>query len=270
MSLPDQAPVPKAPTTHSAKIAIIGGTGVYDWPNLSEIRLTSKTPMETPYGLTSAVIKLGNIASHPVAFLPRHGDKHQIPPHRINYRANLYALQQLGVEQVIALNAVGGIAPETLNAPTLVIPDQVIDYTHGRISTFFDQPGDPFNHIDFTEPFDASLRAALMAAAKVTPLPCIPTGTYGCTQGPRLESRAEIQRLERDGCSVVGMTAMPEAALARELEMAYASLCITVNPAAGKSDALITMAEIQACMAEGLRGAVQLVEAYFGIGAQAS
>lgn len=201
-------------------IAIIAGSG-FDAASLSALDLD----IETPWGTASA---RPLAAQDGTLVLPRHGEPHQLAPHAINYRANLWLLHQLGIDRVIALNTVGGIAA-TPGPGGLVVPRQLIDYTWGRESTFAD--AERLLHVDFTEPYDATLRAALLAAAGGT---AHDGGVYGCTQGPRLETAAEIDRLERDGATIVGMTGMPEAVLARELEIRYAALCLVVNPAAGR------------------------------------
>ncbi len=229
--------------------AIIGGTGLCHWPELEHVALYEES---TPYGVPSAPIKVGLWQGVRIAFLPRHGEAHTVPPHAINYRANVFALKQLGAASVIGINAVGGIHAEMLAAAHLVVPDQLIDYSSGRTSSFFDKPGDPLNHIDFTEPYDERVRVAIKEAIEACGFAYSSTGTYACTQGPRLETKAEIRRLEQDGCDIVGMTGMPEAALAREAALRYASLCIVVNPAAGKSNQLITLDEIKKAMAMGV------------------
>jgi len=202
-------------------IGLIGGTGFTDFEDFE--RSATLTPT-TPYG--EVYLEQGTLAGKPLVFLPRHGHPPQIPPHKINYRANIQALADLEVDGIIAINAVGGVDP-ALPVPSLVIPDQMIDYTWGRAHTFFD---DAIHHIDFTDPFDPALRQALMEAASAD---VVGSGTYGCTQGPRLETAAEIKMLRSDGCDIVGMTAMPEAALARERNLPYASCCVVVNPGAG-------------------------------------
>lgn len=237
-------------------LAIIGGTGLYQWQELTTRRAAS---IETPYGNPSAPIMMGQWLGKQVAFLPRHGKTHELPPHAINYCANLYALHTLGAQKIVSINAVGGIHKNTLSPPHLVIPNQIIDYTHGRIASFFNVSGDPMKHIDFTDPFCEQLRRHLIRAAQSVGACFSDTGTYGCTQGPRLESRAEIIRMERDGCDIVGMTGMPEACLARELDIHYASLSIVVNPAAGKTQNLIELAVIQDNMTKGVRKVKQII-----------
>ncbi|WP_101759608.1 S-methyl-5'-thioinosine phosphorylase [Oceanicoccus sp. KOV_DT_Chl] len=232
-------------------LAIIGGTGLNDFQQGATVgeRLT-------PYGETSAAIIQTQLNGRDVVFLARHGSPHRIPPHKVNYRANLWALKQLGVDRVLAVNAVGGIHP-SMPAGAIVIPDQLVDYSYDREHTFFDGVaiGDQaaaLEHVDFSYPYSASLRQALLSAAEHIGLAVSDKAVYAVTQGPRLETAAEINRLERDGCDIVGMTAMPEAVLARELGIDYASICLVVNPAAGRSSTLITMDDIHRVIASGM------------------
>ncbi len=212
-------------------LAIIGGTGLARLGGLQDAR---REIVRTPYGDPSCALTFGHINGVPIVFLARHGYGHTIAPHEINYRANIWALQEIGVERVIAVATVGGIRGDC--APgALVVPNQIIDYTSGRHGTYFEGAEQPVTHIDFTEPYDAETRQRLIDAALRTQRPLIDGATYGCTQGPRLETAAEIVRLERDGCCIVGMTGMPEAALARELQLPYAALCVVANHAAGKA-----------------------------------
>lgn len=223
-------------------LAIIGGTGVYDWPGLE---LESELRPHTPWGETSDVIYRGLWRGRRLAFLARHGAEHRIAPHEVNYRANLWALQQAGAKRVLGINAVGGIGPAFAPA-TLALPDQLIDYTWGRASTFHDRQG-AVPHAEFAEPYSASLRNALIEAAGAARVSLINGGCYGATQGPRLETRAEIRRMQRDGCDLVGMTGMPEAALARELGLDYCCLALVANWAAGcGDDAPISMQQVTA------------------------
>jgi 5'-methylthioadenosine phosphorylase/5'-methylthioinosine phosphorylase len=203
------------------------------------------------------------MAGHEVIFLARHGPPAApaIPPHRVNYRANLWALREAGVEHVLAINAVGGIAPAA-GPGRLVLPDQLIDYTWGREHTYTGDSRFPLQHVEFTAPFSPALRERLLAAARAAGLDVMPAATYGVTQGPRLETAAEIDRLERDGCHVVGMTAMPEAGLARELDLSYAMCCVVVNRAAGRVPAGSTIhAQIAASLAEGMADTGALISA---------
>lgn len=226
-------------TKQLAKVAVIGGSGFYDFPDLENAKSVT---IETSYD-SAVQVAIGKIGSTSVAFMPRHGSDHRIPPHLINYRANIWALKSLGVEFVFALNAVGGIA-ESMGPGSLVVPDQIIDYTFARQHTYAEVLSDALNHVDFTEPFSQKLRSILLNCAHGLGLKVVTPAVYGCTQGPRLESAAEVRRCRRDGCDLLGMTAMPEAALARELDMQYASLCTVVNWAAGLTGAPITLAEI--------------------------
>lgn len=213
-------------------LAIIGGTGLNQLANL---KITHRQVMRTPYGEPSAPITFGTIGEHEVMFIARHGYGHTIPPHLVNYRANLWALRDQGAQRVIAVASVGGIRAD-LTPGTLVIPHQIMDYTHGRAHTFYDGREQSVTHIDFTHPYDLALRADLLAAARQAGEPCVDGGVYAALQGPRLETAAEIDRYERDGADMVGMTGMPEAALARELGLAYAAIAVVVNPAAGRGD----------------------------------
>lgn len=228
-------------------IAVIGGTGLNALTDKAEV-VGSR---ETPYGQTSADLLQTVSGGKKLIFLARHGQPHVIAPHKINYRANLWALQAVGVKSVIAVNAVGGIAVH-LPAGTLCLPDQIIDYTYGREQTFYEGGDLGLEHIDFSYPFSSHLRKVLIDAAKQIAMPLVSSGVYAVTQGPRLETAAEINRLEKDGCDMVGMTAMPEAALARELAIDYVSVCLVVNPAAGRSDQLITMADIHRVVDTGM------------------
>jgi 5'-methylthioinosine phosphorylase len=210
-------------------LAIIGGSGLGQLANLSGAR---REVVRTPYGEPSGPITFGQLGGQDVAFLARHGYGHTIAPHEINYRANAWALQHVGVQQIVAIATVGGIRPD-LVAGKLLLPDQIIDYTWGRPSTFFEGDDQAVTHIDFTHPYDETLRQRIALAAQKISLPISLGGTYGCTQGPRLETAAEIRRMGRDGCDIVGMTGMPEASLARELNLAYASIGVVANAAAG-------------------------------------
>lgn len=210
-------------------LAIIGGSGL---TRLESLEITRKEVRHTPFGEPSAPFTYGRLEGREVVFLPRHGAGHTIPPHRINYRANIWALHHIGVERVIGVAAVGGITQEM--APgRLVVPDQIIDYTYGREHTFFEQDLTEVTHVDFTDPYCPELREALVHGGALAKVGVVDHGTYGATQGPRLESRAEVSRLERDGCDLVGMTGMPEAALAAELGLEYACIAVSVNWAAG-------------------------------------
>ena len=245
-------------STHpSIDLAVIGGSGLYKFPGLEN---ASRHALETPFGATSGDVVLGDFAGKRVAFLARHGESHSLPPHRVNYRANLWALHQLGVRTVIGVNAVGGIRAD-MGPRAIVVPDQLIDYTHGRTTSFCDIDGAEVNHIDFSVPYTAALRHCLLQAARKAGIAVIDGGCYGATQGPRLETRAEIARMRRDGCDLVGMTGMPEAALARELGLAYACLALVANYAAGCGDeAEISIEEIFAHLAAATAEVPRLLE----------
>ncbi|WP_295445895.1 S-methyl-5'-thioinosine phosphorylase [uncultured Thiodictyon sp.] len=226
-------------------LAVIGGSG---FQRLGGLEVVSTEQPETPFGPVSAPLVRGELAGRSVLFLARHGAGHRLAPHRVNYRANLWALRACGARQVVGLAAVGGITA-AYGPRVFALPDQIIDYTYAREHTFHDGESHPVHHVDFTEPYCAQLRGALRAACELAGVPATPTATYGATQGPRLETAAEIVRMERDGCDLVGMTGMPEAVLARELDLNYASLAFVVNWAAGKGEGAITMAEIEGHLA---------------------
>lgn len=238
------------------KIAIIGGTGM---TSINNLEIVGREIVHTNYGEPSGPITCGKLAGHEVLFLARHGYGHTIPPHKINYRANIAALKDAGVEKIIAINAVGGITPKMV-PEALVIPDQIIDYTWSRTNTFFEEGLEQVVHIDFTNPYCEELRKQIMKASATCGIKVIKRGTYAATQGPRLETTAEIKRLENDGCDLVGMTGMPEAALARELELCYASICVVANMAAGKGSAEITMEEIDKNLQQGMADVRNLLE----------
>jgi len=239
-------------------LAIIGGTGL---TQLSDLTIIKREQLNTPYGAPSAEFVTGELNGSRIIFLARHGNPHTIAPHKINYRANIWGLKQLGVTQIIAVAAVGGITSEMAPAH-IAIPDQIIDYSYGRLHTFFDD--EVVQHIDFTYPYNQNLRARLISAAAKADIKISPLGTYGCTQGPRLETTAEIQRMERDGCDLVGMTGMPEAALAKELDMDYAAISVVANWAAGKSQGEITMEEIERHLHKGMANTAELLKAFVG------
>lgn len=224
-------------------LAIIGGSGL---TQLSNLDVTHRKAVRTPYGEPSGALTFGKICGREVVFLARHGYGHTIPPHEVNYRANIWALQQEGVKRVISVASVGGIRAD-LGPGTLVVPNQIIDYTWGRSSTFFESGDMPVNHVDFTLPYTESLRQAILTAARQCKEQVVDGAVYVATQGPRLETAAEIERYERDGGHIVGMTGMPEAVLARELELEYATIAVVVNHAAGKGDSVrgIQFAEIE-------------------------
>jgi 5'-methylthioinosine phosphorylase len=244
--------------------AIFGGSGL---TSLSNLVVTRREVMRTPYGEPSGSLTFGTLGGRDVVFLPRHGHGHTIPPHQVNYRANLWAVREAKVEGVLAITSVGGVR-EAFGPGALVVPDQVIDYTHSRAHTFFDGPdshiGEPVSHIDFTWPYAAGLRIRLLAAARRAGTIVHDGGVYGATQGPRLESAAEIRRLARDGCDLVGMTGMPEASLARELGLDYACLSVVVNHAAGigESAQAIPVEQLGAVMAKSMAQVHRILEEF--------
>jgi 5'-methylthioadenosine phosphorylase len=213
-------------------LAIIGGTGL---DQLGNLKISHRQVIRTPYGEPSGALTFGTINQHEVMFLARHGYGHTIPPHEVNYRANLWALYEQGAKRVIAVASVGGIRADLIPGE-IVIPDQILDYTYGRPFTFFDGHERPVIHIDFTLPYSLLLRKQIFTAAEKANVKCFDGGVYAATQGPRLETKAEINRLERDGADMVGMTGMPEAALARELGLSYAAIAVVVNYAAGRGN----------------------------------
>ncbi len=241
--------------------AIIGGSGL---AKLSTLEAPRRQVMRTPYGEPSGALTFGRVAGAEVVFLARHGYGHTLAPHEINYRANLWALRELKVEGVVSVATVGGIRSD-IGPGTLVVPDQIIDYSHSRKATFFEGSEMPVIHVDFTEPYTPALRQRLLAAAAACGEAVIDGGVYACTQGPRLETAAEIERIARDGGDMVGMTGMPEAVLAREAELAYATLGVVVNHAAGRGDSKheIKLEELEEVMRETMTRAVRIVNSFF-------
>jgi len=231
-----------------SEIAIIGGSG---FTHLKALEITRREVVHTPFGEPSAPMTHGLLDGQPVVFLPRHGPGHTIPPHKINYRANIWALYNAGVSQVIAIAAVGGIS-EDMAPGMLVIPDQIIDYTYARPQTFFENDLAQVTHIDFTWPYCTDVSEALVSGAQAAGVKHVVGATYGAAQGPRLETAMEIQRMEQDGCNIVGMTGMPETSLAREIGLCYASCALVVNWAAGKSERPITLQDIEHNLNEGM------------------
>ena len=241
-------------------LAVIGGTGVYALGELADVEAFQP---DTAYGVPSGPIRVGTYAGKRVAFLARHGEGHSLPPHKINYRANLAALKAIGASRVLAMNTVGGITAQC-GPRVLACPDQLIDYTWGRISTLCEEPGTEVLHVDFGDPYTPSLRADVIAAAKQAGVALVDAGCYGATQGPRLETKAEIARMRRDGCDLVGMTGMPEAGLARELGLDYACLAIVANWAAGAGpdvDEVITLQDVLDNVAAAMDDAARLLRA---------
>ncbi len=225
--------------------AIIGGTGLNSLAGLEHVQEFSQRTAWSAYPVT---VYRGNYAGQDVLFLPRHGVGHRLPPHRVNYRANIDVLKQMGATQVVGVAAVGGIRDD-LGPAEIALPHDIIDYTWGREHSYCDEEGDDVLHIEFAPPYDEALRESLKAAAGADGI--IDRAVLGVTQGPRLESAAEVERLRRDGCDMVGMTAMPEAALAREAELGYATLAVVVNWAAGIGEGAIH-AEIEQSIAAGM------------------
>ncbi len=243
---------------HKIKIAIIGGSGLSHLKGLENVR---REVGRTPYGDPSAPLTIGTLGDNEVIFLPRHGMSHQIPPHQVNYRANIWVLKSMGVERVYAVGATGSIDP-ALKPRDIVIPTQLIDYTYAREQTFYDGSNATVEHIDFSHPYSEPLRQQLIRAAASVGIQAHGAGVYAATQGPRLETAAEIDRIDRDGGTIVGMTGMPEAALARELDMQYALISLVVNPAAGRSgSAVISMQEIVAHLGGGMKDVCRVFEA---------
>jgi 5'-methylthioinosine phosphorylase len=228
--------------------AIIGGSG---FDALDGLDASYEVVQHTPFGEPSSPALIGKLGSRECLFLPRHGKEHHLPPHKVNYRANLWLLKQLNATQVISINVVGGIT-DNMSPDTLVVPHQIIDYTSDREHTFYDgrsypNTGDDFktlSHIDFSSPYSANLRQKILDFFSENALDVVPRGVYACTQGPRLETVAEIARLKKDGCDIVGMTAMPEAALAKEINIDYAAISVVVNWAAGVKGDVLSMVDI--------------------------
>ena len=239
-----------------ADLAIIGGTGL---TQLESLNISDREIVHTPYGEPSGPLSHGSLYGREIMFLPRHGYGHTIPPHKINYRANLWALKEAGARCVFAVAAVGGIRADMLPGQ-LVVPDQIIDYTFSRVTTFFEEGLKQVVHVDFTNPYSETLRKNILKAAKAAKVDVIDGATYAATQGPRLETAAEINRLEKDGCDIVGMTGMPEAGLARELELDYATCAVVANWAAGRGKGEITMKEIEKELGNGMKKVAAILE----------
>ena len=228
------------------RLGLLGGTGLDRWG-----RVVRSHTINSVYGSPSAVPAEFKVGKTQVFFLPRHGERHEIPPHAVNYQANIDVFRQLGVEGIIAVNAVGGISSH--NHPgTLTVPDQLIDYTWGRAHTFSMTGRDDLQHVEFAGPFDGRLRQGLIKAATIAGVDVTDGGCIAVSQGPRLETAAEIKRFRQDGCDLVGMTSMPEAALAREAGLDYASLCVNANWAAGLKESPVTMEAIEATLADAM------------------
>jgi 5'-deoxy-5'-methylthioadenosine phosphorylase len=249
-------------STDSGLLGVIGGSGLC---SIDGLKVEAHLEFETPYGAPSAALMRGRLGGLSLLFLPRHGTSHSIAPHRINYRANLWALHAAGVRAVVAVSTVGGIHPR-MTEGSLVLPDQIIDYTWGRESSYFDGLSSPLRHVDFTRPFSAALGARLSQAAARAGVGLIDGGVYGATQGPRLETAAEIVRMARDGADLVGMTGMPEAVLARELGIDYAMLAAVVNAAAGcgNNREVVSIGCIEQVSARVMRDAVRVLSVLEG------
>ena len=242
-------------------IGIIGGSGL---ARLAELEAVTTVRISTPFGEPSADLLRGTLADNEVIFLPRHGTHHNIAPHKINYRANLWALQAAGVTEVIAVAAVGGIRND-MQPARLAIPDQITDYTYGREHSYFSDDFSADKHLDFSRPYTASLRQKLFMAAQAAGIEIIKGGTYGATQGPRLETAAEIKRMAQDGCDMVGMTGMPETYLARELGLEYATIALNVNWAAGLANTEISMPEMNRVMTAGMQNVIAVISHLFRV-----
>lgn len=239
-------------------LAIIGGTGLTQLANLSAIR---RQIVRTPYGEPSGPLTFGKLNGREVVFLARHGYGHTIPPHAVNYQANIWALHSEGVDKIVSVASVGGIRSD-LGPGTLAVPNQILDYTYGRKHTYFDGPEQPVTHVDFTWPYCDVLRKRLLAAAESIGQPIVDGGVYATSQGPRLETAAEVDRMARDGADMVGMTGMPEAALARELGLRYAAIAVVVNHAAGRGDSAggIKLDQINAVLKQSMARVRALLE----------
>lgn len=239
-------------------LAIIGGSGL---SGLANLEVSHRQVVRTPYGEPSGPLTFGSINGRPIVFLARHGHGHTIPPHQVNYCANIWALKEQRVTGAVSVASVGAISKE-FGPGNLVLPDQIIDYTWGRRSTFFEGPGAKVTHIDFTEPYSDELRSKILQAARASGESIADGAVYAATQGPRLETAAEINRLDRDGAAVVGMTAMPEAALARELGLGYATIAVVANYAAGRGESLhaISLDKIEAVLEDAMGKVRRIIE----------
>ena len=239
-------------------IGIIGGTGL---TQLANLEITHRQVIRTPYGEPSGALTFGKIKEHEVVFLARHGYGHSIPPHEVNYQANMWALQSQGVKNIVSVATVGGIHPD-YQPGSIVIPDQIIDYTHGRKATYFEGNNTQVTHVDFTQPYCEKMRKQCMQAATLAGEPYFNGGVYAAVQGPRLETAAEINRLDRDGATMVGMTGMPEAVLARELDLCYAAIAVVANYAAGRNTSkhAISFAEIDVVLKQAMQRVRTILE----------
>ena len=239
-------------------LAILGGSGLLQLSSLEDV---SRRKLDTPYGEPSAALTHGRIGSRQMVFLARHGDGHTFAPHQVNYRANIWALKEAGARDIVSVATVGGIRRD-FGPGVLVVPDQIIDYTWGRPSTFFEGQDTKVTHIDFTEPYSAGLRSRILSAAAACGEAVVDGGVYATTQGPRLETAAEVTRIERDGADLIGMTAMPEAALAREAGLGYAAIAVVANHAAGRGESAqaISLERIEAVLNEAMHRVRRILE----------
>jgi 5'-methylthioadenosine phosphorylase len=222
-----------------AEIAVIGGSGVY---SMATLKGASTTSIKTPYG-PSPEILVGKLGGREVAFLPRHGKGHTVPPHLVNYRANIWALHKLGVKRILATTASGTLNPQ-IKPGELALLTQFIDFTKNRPSTFYEGGKAGVVHIDVTEPYCPELRQVLSKTARGLGVKLHPGATYACMEGPRFETAAEIKALKTLGCDMVGMTNVPECVLAREMEICYSAVGIATNWAAGISRVKLTHADV--------------------------
>ncbi len=245
-------------------IGVVGGSGIYDIPGL-EIKDSVK--VGTPFGEPSDMYRIGRLSGSDVVFLPRHGSTHRIQPHKVNYRANIWGFRELGAERIISICSAGGINP-AMAPGSIVVPDQIIDVTHGRKATFYDE--DEVVHVDFTEPFCPDMRTLLFDAAQDAGVAVIESGTYVCTNGPRLETAAEIRAFAGWGADMVGMTLMPEAILARELEICFTCIAVITNFAAGIAAKKLTTKEVLACMQSSAESLRSVLKSVFSLGVRPS
>lgn len=220
-------------------LAVIGGSGLY---GLDGLEVETRTIAETPFGRSTGHLVSGRLNGGPILFIARHGEEHEVAPHLVNYRANVEALRQAGASAVLAVCTSGSLDPG-LRPGSVAVPDQIIDYTWGRQHTFH-EPGGPIPHIDFTEPYSPGWRAEVLAALSEQDVTSRDGATYAAVQGPRFESAAEIRRFRNDGCTIIGMTGMPEAALAREAGLEYAAMCPIANLAAGLASEELTSEDV--------------------------
>lgn len=242
-------------------LAIIGGSGL---TKLSTLEVVRREVVRTPFGEPSGALMFGKLCGNrDVVFLARHGYGHTIPPHQVNYLANIWALKHAGAREILSVASVGGIRSD-LGPGKLVVPHQIIDYTWGRPSTFFEGDDQVVHHIDFTRPYDDILRRKILQAATLAGEAVLDGGVYAATQGPRLETAAEIDRLERDGADLVGMTGMPEAVLAREVELPYAAINVVANYAAGRASSVegISFDEIEVVLQDAMKRVRTILERY--------